>query len=231
MLLRTAIIDDDPVFTKILERYISQVDFLELTGKYPDGESASSSLDFNRTNFLFLDMEMPGMSGIEFLRSLSVVPPIIVVSKEKDYGVDAFEYDSIDFLHKPVSFPRFQKAVNKAKKYFELAAKAMNNSKDSLYIRQDRMWVRIPVSEILYVKADDNDVIIRIPDKIYKTHAKLSEIFDLLPQKDFMQIHRSYLVSLPKIDKIDGGIIEINSKSIPVSKAHIKELHQRLNIV
>ena len=231
MLLRCVIIDDDSVFTKIIEHYISKIDFMELTNKYADANSAAKSLDFNKVDLLFLDIEMPGMSGIEFLNSLPVAPPVIIVSRKKEYGVDAFDHDSIDYLHKPVSFPRFVKAANKARKFFEQANKPERNNKNNLFVRQARMWIRVPISEILYIKADDNDVFIKLPDKTYKTHTKLTDIYKQLPQKDFLQVHRSYIVQLQKIDKIDGEILEINARTIPVSKAHLKELHERLNIL
>lgn len=231
MTLRCAIVDDDSVFVKLLEHYLSKVTFMKLTEKYMDANSASLSLDFNKIDLLFLDVEMPGMSGLEFLDTLPVIPPVIFVSKKKEYGVEAFDHDSIDYLHKPVSFPRFLVAVNKAKIYFRNSHKPANNNKESLFIRKDRMWVRIPINEISYIKADDNDVIIKASEKIYKTNVKLMDIYSRLPRNNFMQVHRSYLVNLQKIDKIDGEIIEINSRSIPVSKLRIKELHRRLNII
>lgn len=231
MLLKCVIIDDDSVFAKIIEHYIAKIDFMELMDTYADADSASASIDFTKVDLLFLDIEMPGTSGIEFLNTLPVAPPVIIMSRNKEYGVDAFDHDSIDYLHKPVSFPRFAKAANKAKKFFEQANSPARNNKDSLFIRQERMWIRIPMSEILYVKADDNDIIIKVADKTYKTHAKLANIYTQLPRKDFLQVHRSYIVQLQKIDKIDGDTIEINSRPIPVSKAHSKELHDRLNIL
>jgi DNA-binding LytR/AlgR family response regulator len=204
---------------------------MELVGKYADANSAAATLDFNQIDLVFLDIEMPGMNGLEFLNSLSVAPPVIIVSRKKEYGVDAFDHDSIDYLHKPVSLPRFMKAANKARKFFEQANRPESSNRDSLFVRQERMWVRIPVTEILYVKADDNDVIIKAPDKTYKTRSKLAEIYKQLSKKDFMQVHRSYIVQLQKIDKIDGEILEINTRTIPVSKTHIKELRERLNII
>jgi DNA-binding LytR/AlgR family response regulator len=109
--------------------------------------------------------------------------------------------------------------------------KPTRNKKDSLYVRQEKMWVRVPTSEILYIKADDNDVIINTSDKAYKSHTKLSDVYESLPRKDFLQVHRSYIVQLHKIDKINGEAIEINNTIIPVSKAHIKELRNNLNIL
>lgn len=230
MLLKCVIIDDDSVFEKIIEHYISKVDFMELTNKYSDAATALSSLDFNKVDLLFLDVEMPGMTGIEFLKSLPVAPPVIMVSQKKDYGVDAFDHDSIDYLHKPVSFSRFMKAANKARTFFEQSNKQDKSNKDNLFVRHERMWIRIPVSDILYIKADNNDVLIKAHDKTYKTHTKLTNIYSQLPKKDFLQVHRSYIVQIPKIDKLDGDFVEINSRAIPVSKTYIKQLHERLNI-
>ena len=179
---------------------------------------------------------MPEINGIEFLDCLPSSPPVIFVSRKKEYGADAFEYESIDYLTKPVSFTRFLKAVNKAKKYFEQAEANHEHHPDGhsenegIFIRHDRMWIRVPYKEILYIKADNNDVIIKTSDTVYKSHIKLKDICEQLPNTNFLQVHRSFVVQLSKIDKVDGEIIEINSKTIPVSKTYMKELYHRLNI-
>lgn len=231
MLLRCALIDDDPLFIKIFESYFRSIDFMELTQVCSDAGHAPVALDLNKVDLLFLDVEMPGMNGLDFLNSLAAAPPVIIVSRDKKYASEAFEFEAIDFLCKPVSFARFLKATNKARAFFGRTGKAEKNSIDSLYIRQNRVLVRIPIGEINYVKADDNDVIIMVADRVYKTHTKLANILDQLPHEDFMQVHRSYIVHLPKIEKVNGEIIEINARTIPVSKTHVKELHERLNIV
>ena len=231
MLLNCTIIDDDKLFVKILENYFHSVDFMELTQVCSDARQALAALDLDKTDLLFLDVEMPGMNGLDFLNSLPAIPPVIIVSREKKYAAEAFEFEAIDFLCKPVSFARFLKSANKAKAFFDRTGKRERDDDDSLYIRQNRVLVRIPIGEINYLKADDNDVIIKVADRIYKTHTKLANIMDQLPQEDFMQVHRSYIVHLPKIEKVNGEIIEINARTIPVSKTHIKELHERLNIV
>jgi DNA-binding LytR/AlgR family response regulator len=231
MLLRCAIIDDDRVFTDILTQYISKVDFIELQGVYPDAATASAGIDFNRVDFLFLDVEMPGINGIEFLESLTVTPPVIFVSRNKEYGADAFDHDSIDYLHKPVPYARFLKAINKAKRFFSGHSKNITGGDSArIFVRHERMWIRIPVNDILYIKADNNDVVIKTHDKVYRTHSKLKDIYDQLPQERFFQVHRSYIVQLDKIEKVDGEVIEVNARTIPVSKTYLREMYRRLNI-
>lgn len=231
MILKCAIIDDDKVFAEVLEHYVSQVDFFELAGTYYDTDSASKKIDFHEIDFLFLDVEMPGKSGIEFLNGLAIAPPVVVISKKKEYGVDAFDCDAIDFLFKPISFTRFLKAANKVRKFFEDNKKRDNTKRDNLFVRHERIWLRIPTEQILYVKADNNDVIIKTHDKAYKSHIKLKDIQKQLSEKDFLQVHRSYIVKLDKIEKVDGEIIVLNERVIPVSKTFIKEMYKRLNII
>lgn len=229
MLLKCALIDDDPVFAEILKHYVSKIDFMELEVVYHDAQQALA-MDFSKVDALFLDVEIPELSGIELLNSLPAAPPVVLVSAKKEYGADAFDHDSIDYLHKPVSFARFLKAANKLKQHIEQVRKTNGQAKNNLFVRQEGLWVRINPYEILYIKANDNDVLIRTAEKTYKVHSKLKEIYEQLPQADFLQVHRSYIVQLGRIDKVDGEIIEIANKTIPVSKTYLKEMYEQLNI-
>jgi len=229
-MLKCAIIDDDPLFTKILEQYLSEVDNIEVVGTYDNPSTALNKINFHEIDFLYLDVEMPGMTGLEFLNSLSVVPPIVIVSGEKAYGADAFEYNAIDYLHKPISHARFLKSAGKVKAYFEKVKVADITGQQNIFIKHDGMHIRLAVDDIFTVRANDNDVTIATNGKSYKTHLRLKDIYDMLPQNDFMQVHRSFIVQLSKIDKVDGEVIEINSRTIPVSRTYINELYERLKI-
>jgi DNA-binding LytR/AlgR family response regulator len=229
MRLKCAIIEDDPVFCSILQHFMEDEPLLELIGIYHDGKEALAELDHHRPDLLFLDVELPGISGIELLGKLQFSPPVVIVSQRKEYGADAFDHECIDYLCKPVSVARFRKAVQKIRSYFEKHGSA-SPVRDSLFIRQDRMWIRLPVQDILYVRADNNDVIVKTPDRSYKTHSKLRDIYEQLPKSDFLQVHRSYVVQLNKIDKVDGEVIEVNTRTIPVSKTYLREMYKRLNI-
>lgn len=228
MIIRCIIIDDDEIAVEVLRQYISKIETLNLIGTYNDPGSAINQLDLNETDLIFLDVEMPQMSGLEFLESFSRLPPVIITSQKKEYGADAFNYNVIDYLHKPFSYSRFLKSIEKAQNYF-LESRPSEN--ENLFVKIDRTWTKIPVKDIIRIRADNDYVLIYTAKEKYKVLSSLKNIFDRLPKKDFMQIHRSHIVQLNKIDSMDGELIEINSRLLPVSKTYIKELHDRLNMI
>jgi DNA-binding LytR/AlgR family response regulator len=230
MQLKCAIIDDDSLFTQIIEHYLSSVDVIHLDGVYHDPAEALSKINFNEIDFLFLDMEMPVIDGISFLNSLTVVPPIVVVSGKKSYGVDAFEYNAIDYLHKPISNARFLKSINKIKTFFEKTKMPETSVQQNIFIKHEGVHIRLIVNDINIIRANDNDVTLIANGKSYKTHLRLKDIHEMLPQTEFMQVHRSFIVQLSKIDKVDGEVIEINGRTIPVSRTYLSELYERLRI-
>jgi len=230
MLLKCAIIDDDPLFTQIIEHYLHEVDIVEAVGIYHNPSEALNKINFKEIDFLYLDIEMPGITGIEFLNSLTVMPPVVFVSGKNIYGADAFEYNAIDYLYKPVSHARFLKSVDKVKSNFEKSKPVEVLGQQNIFIKYDGIHLRLPIDDIFMVRANDNDVTIITNGKPYKTHLRLKDIYDMLPQKDFMQVHRSFVVQLSKIDKVDGEVIEVNGKTIPVSRTYINELYERLKI-
>jgi two-component system LytT family response regulator len=230
MLLKCAIIDDDSLFTQLIQHYLLSVDVIHLEGIYHDPTEALNKVNFNEIDFLFLDMEMPGMNGLTFLNSLTVVPPVVIVSAKKTYGVDAFEYNAIDYLFKPVSNARFLKSVNKIKAHFEKAKATESSMQQNIFIKHEGIHLRITVDDIFIIRANDNDVTLFANGKSYKTHLRLMDIYELLPHKEFMQVHRSFIVQLSKIDKVDGEVIEIDGRTIPVSRTYLTELYERLRI-
>lgn len=228
MIIRCVIIDDDELAVEILRQYISKTDMLNLIGVYKDSRTAINRIDLNETDLIFLDVEMPEMSGIEFLESFSQLPPVIITSQKKEYGADAFNYNVIDYLHKPFSYSRFLKAVNKANLHFTGSRPSEN---ENLFVKIDRTWTKVPVKDIIRIRADNDYVLLYTEKNKFKVLSSLKNISDRLPKKDFMQIHRSHIVQLNKINSMDGELIEINNRLLPVSKTYIKELHERLNMI
>ncbi|MBA3681227.1 MAG: response regulator transcription factor [Bacteroidetes bacterium] len=230
MVFKCAIIDDDPFFTELINHYISQVDSIECCGIYHNPFDALNKVNFQEIDFLFLDIEMPEMNGLEFLKSLTTLPPTVFVSGKTTYGVDAFENNAIDYLYKPVSFARFSKCVNKIKAHFEHTRTNSQVKQQNIFIKHNGIHIRLAVDDIFVIRAHDNDVTLNTNVRSYKTHLRLKDIYDMLPLNDFMQVHRSFIVQLAKIDKVDGEIIEINGRTIPVSRTYLGELYERLKI-
>jgi DNA-binding LytR/AlgR family response regulator len=229
-LLKCAIIDDDRLFTRLIEHFATDTNTLQLVGVYNSSVVALNKINFAEIDLLYLNVEMPGMTGLEFLNSLAKAPPVILVSGKKTYGADAFEYNAIDYLHKPVSHERFLKSVSKAKLHFDKLNISDTTNQKHLFIKYDKMHIRLSMDDISIIRANDNDVSITTNGKCYKTHARFKDIRGMLPQKHFMQVHRSFIVQLSKIDKVDGEVIEINGRTIPVSRTYLKELYERLKI-
>lgn len=230
MRVKCIIIDDDRVFTKILEHYISKIDFLEHQQTYYNSAEAFNKIDTREIDLIFLDMEMPEMNGLEFLEALSEKPALVFVSRNKAYGPEAFENNALDYLHKPILLNRFLKCSAKIKDYFEKKTTNLENKNGAIFIKHDGLWQKISVHEIGYIKADNNNIIVVTDYDKHRTNIKLKDIIDKLPEGEFMQVHRSYIVQLNKINKVDGEIIEINNKTIPVSKPYVDALYKRLNL-
>lgn len=230
MKIKCAIIDDDKVFTKILEHYISKVDFLEHQQTFYNSAEAFNKINTNETDLIFLDMEMPEMNGLEFLEALSAKPALVFVSRNKAYGPEAFENDALDYLHKPILLNRFLKCSAKIKDHFVKKSGGLDPKNGDIFIKQDGMWQKISLQTIGYIKADNNNVIVVTDHDKHRTNIKLKNMVDKLPENEFMQVHRSYVVRLNKITKVDGEIIEINNKTIPVSKPYMNELYNRLKL-
>ncbi|MGZ3862235.1 MAG: LytR/AlgR family response regulator transcription factor [Bacteroidia bacterium] len=229
-MIKCVVIDDDRLFTRLMEHFLTGMDDIILTGVYNDSSDALAKVNFSDTDLLFLNAEMPGITGVDFLNSLVTIPPLILVSGKKIYAADAFEYNAIDYLHKPLSHDRFLKAMNKARQVFEKAHIPPVSNPKNIFIKHDKVHLRLSVDDIQLVRANDNDISIVTAVKTYKTHLRLKDIYSILPRQDFMQVHRSFIVQLAKIDKVDGEVIEVNKRTVPVSRTYINELYERLRI-
>lgn len=230
MRLRTVIVDDDNIFCDVMEHYISKVNWFDLAARYNSTEELFNSSQLKHIDLIFLDIEMPMMTGLEFLDTLSdKAPEVVIVSSKRKYGVDAFEYKVIDYLHKPFSFSRFMKTVTKVKNKFESEDRAYLNE-DHFFIRTDGIWIKMPYDEVSFIRGDNNQVIIKTKQDKITSPVRLKDIEERLPKSRFMRVHRSYIVQLNKISKVDGEVVVVDDKTVPISKTYIKELYDRLNI-
>jgi len=225
------VIDDDPMSLKIMELLIQKTDFLELKGLYNSSLEGASALAEEQVDIIFLDIEMPEMSGLELLKSFDIHPEIILISSNESYALEAFEYEVTDYLLKPIDdYARFLKAVIKARKRMEDKAKTMieSENQDNVFIKVDSLLVNFNLKEVLWVEAYGDYVKIFTDEKYYVVYSTMKSILEKLPEKDFIRVHRSYIIRLDKVKNIDLTNLQIEKKIIPISNSYKSTLMERV---
>ena len=230
--IRCIIIDDEPLARKGLKEYISDVDFLQLEGEFNEPLKAMKLITEEQVQLIFLDIQMPKISGLDFFRSLKQAPPVIFTTAFPQYALDGFELNALDYLVKPVSFERFLKAALKAKEYYEVRQKNLAEAgaqrNDYFFIKADNKLVKLFFDDILYAEALQNYVAIHTVSKKYITYLTFRSIEDYLPSDRFIKTHKSYIVSASRIDNIEGNDIRIGEHHIPISRSTREEVMEKL---
>jgi len=228
------IIDDEPLARKGLKEYIYDVDFLNLVGEFDNALKATELISRGEAQLLFLDIQMPKISGLDFFKTLQQPPPVIFTTAFPQFALEGFEVNALDYLVKPFSFDRFLKAVMKAKEYYEVrqknatAASEAPSIPDYFFIKADNKLVKILFDAILFVEALQNYVIIHTNDKKYISYLTFKSVEDYLPADKFIKTHKSYIVSALKIDSVEGNDIQIGSNHIPISRNLKEEVMEKL---
>jgi len=217
------IVEDEPLSAEILTDYIRQVPFLELRSVCADAIYAMELLQKEKIDLLFLDIHLPKLKGMEFLESLRNPPRVIIISAYKDYALQAFELNVVDYLLKPIRFSRFLKAVNKLEQSVALPPPADTRERTYFFFSVGKKKVKVFLDEILYIESLREYVRITTRDKNILTKFQLSAIEELLSRNNFIRIHRSFIVAKDKINAFTATDVEINNKQIPIGRSY-KEL-------
>jgi DNA-binding LytR/AlgR family response regulator len=220
--LTCIIIEDEPLAVKVLSDYISQVPFLELQGTYKDAILATDYLRDNNIDIIFLDIHLPKLKGIAFLKTLTNPPAVIITTAYHQYAVEGFDLNVTDYLLKPFDFERFLKAVSKVKTAENEKHTPGEDPeiKDFIFLNIQKKKVKILFSEILYIESQQEYIKIVTTKKEFVSKMSTHEIEALLPATLFMRIHRSYIVSLSKIESYTAEIVEVNGVSIPIGRGY-----------
>jgi DNA-binding LytR/AlgR family response regulator len=231
MNIKCIIIDDEPLARKGLKEYIADVSFLELSGEYDNALKATEIINRGEVQLLFLDIQMPKITGLDFFKSLQHAPPVIFTTAYPQYALDGFEVNALDYLVKPVSFERFLKAAMKAKEYYEVREKNVTQETaptDYFFIKADNKLVKLFFEDILFAEALQNYVVVHTKDKKYITYLTFKSVEDYLPSDRFIKTHKSYIIAASKIDNIEGNEIRIGQHSIPISRNLKEEVMEKL---
>lgn len=216
--LRCIIVEDEPLARKVLEGYTSKASFLELQGSFEDAIEAIEYLREHKVDLMFLDIHLPEIKGITFLKTLADPPAVIITTAYHEYALEGYELNVIDYLLKPFEFDRFLAAVNKVKK--RDSASAEEPGKDYLFVNVQLKKVKIYFSEILYVESQKEYVKIVTNDGQYLPKMTTNEIEGLLPSALFKRIHRSFIIAVKKVRSFNSEMVEINGQSIPVGRGY-----------
>ncbi|MDB5122201.1 MAG: DNA-binding response regulator [Mucilaginibacter sp.] len=221
MKLKCIIIDDEPIARKLIEEFIGDIDFLELVGQAENPAKALSLLNDNVVDLIFLDINMPVINGVNFLKSSKNTASVIMTTAYVEHAVEAFSLDVLDYLVKPIPFERFLKACNKAKEIYETKKQIIQlerNPDDYFFIKCDNQIEKILYTDLLYAESMLNYVLLYTATKKMIVYITLKSLEEQLPENLFIKVHKSFIVNRDKIKSIEGNMLNIGSEKITISQ-------------
>jgi two-component system, LytTR family, response regulator len=230
------IIDDEPLAIRVLENHIQKIPWLDISFTCTNPVEAIEQVKQKKADLIFLDIQMPELTGLEFLESLPRQPVVIFTTAYRQFAADAYDLDGLDYLIKPIAFPRFLKAVNKYverhgnKQDLPLVSIPGVSDSRSFFIRSGHEMIRIEVSEIMYIESLKDYVQIFLPDKKYIYKARISNLEEELQDDHFLRVHKSYLIPLDKVSAVSPTHIRLGEKEIPIGRTYKNMVLKRLGI-
>ncbi len=231
--IRCMIVDDEPLALDVLENYIAKLDKLTLVARLDNAVEAFNQLIREPVDLLFLDIQMPKLTGIELMRNMSQPPRVIFTTAYRDFALAGFEVGAIDYLLKPISFERFIKAVNKV---YQIAGPLANTEGEEssyqeafLYLKADKKMVKVLLKDILYIESLKDYVRVKTSEKSVTAYQRISFLEEKLPEDRFLRIHRSFIVAKDKVDAFSNTVVEIGETELPIGRNYRGEVLYALN--
>tara|TARA_R110002051_G_scaffold324970_1_gene424906 strand:- start:94962 stop:95660 length:699 start_codon:yes stop_codon:yes gene_type:complete len=232
-MLNYIIIDDEPLAHEIIEEFCNMLPHLQLKKKCYNAMEAVQFLNENSVDFMFLDINMPKLKGLDFLKTLKNPPKTIITTAYKEHALEGYELNVIDYLLKPFSFDRLVKAVNKVSQNQETKTfiKAVNNEDSAVrfFIKGDKKHHQIDLNDLLYIEAYGNYTKLFLNDEMIVSHEKISHYESILPEERFLRVHKSYIIAVGKIKFVEGNRILINTHKIPIGQTYKSQVNKLLN--
>lgn len=232
--MKCIIVDDNKIARMALKQLVLQAaPHLELVAECKDAVETLDVLNSNQVDLLLLDIEMPGMTGLDLTKKLGSSKPLIIfTTAKKDYAVEAFELNVVDYLVKPIAASRFKQAIEKAQEALDSNKQEVKvEEQEFVFVKDNGILKRIAIDDILFLEAMGDYVKVHALQKFHVVHATLKSIEEKLPSSKFIRVHRSYIVAINKIDYIHDGTIHIGKTTIPVADTHKSSLNKRLNLL
>lgn len=230
--LKAIIIDDEPLAINVLKNYVEQIKELKLVDTFSNAVDASTFLQSNEVDIIFLDIHMPILDGLEFLKTLHEAPMVIITTAHEEFALESFELEVLDYLIKPIPFPRFLKSVNriiKLKQGNDSAEKNANNDHPSIFVKVDKKKLqKIYLDEIVVVESLKDYIRIKTTTGKYIVHKTLSSFTDELPSDQFIRIHRSFTICIDKVQVVEGNSVEIDNTRYTIGRSYINEVKAKI---
>ena len=225
-MIKCLIVDDEPLAQEVIENYISRIPNLEVVKKCSDAIQAFEVMTKEKIDLIFLDIQMPVIDGLSFLKSVKNIPSVIITTAFPQHALESYDFDVTDYLLKPISFERFLKAVNKILDKRNNISNTSEQKTDYIFLKVDGKLVKVNFSEIMYVEGMKDYLKVFLKDKFYVVHQTMKRFEESLPHQQFVRVHKSYIVSLPAVKTIIGNYIEVNDQHIPIGANYKDELIQ-----
>lgn len=240
MKIKTLIVDDEPYAIEVIANYVENFAEIEIVYKCNNAIQAFSFLQKNHVDLIFLDIDMPGLTGIDFLKSMKNPPKVVLTTAHQHYAIEAFNLNVVDYLLKPIPFDRFLKAIEKVFGLFKLNSDSKVSvvneplqlpNETVLYLRVDRKMVKVKVDEIYWLESAKDYIKVALKDKVLVSKQKISVLQELLPEDKFLRIHRSFMVSIDKIESYNSYSIEVLGKELPIGRNYKLESQKQLRVL
>lgn len=233
-MIKSIVVDDEPFALRLIEGYIRKTPFLDFCGSFSNPLKALEYINSNEVGLIFLDINMPELSGMQFVRSLAKPPGIIFITAYPEFGAESYEYNIIDYLLKPVEYERFLKACNRASKMLERNSPATHLPVEStqpgfILVKSGLKYFRISLDEILYIEGAGNYMTFHTREKKIMSLLTVAELLELLPPADFIRIHKSFIVAIDKIDSIESNDVIIRGREIPIGATYKQLFFNRIS--
>lgn len=233
MRIRCIIVDDEPLAIEVIESYINRLENIEIVAKCSNALKAFEILKKEPVDLIFLDIQMPKLTGLDFIKTLQNPPKVIITTAYRDYALEGYELNVVDYLLKPISFERFLKAVSRVY-HTEMPQEAteisdIESEEAYIYLKADKKMVKVQLRDILYIESLKDYVRVKTSDKEVITHQKISYLEEKLPEECFLRIHRSFIVALKKIETYSATSIEVPGKELPIGRLYKDQVLEVLN--
>ena len=226
--IKTIIVEDEPLAREGLLSYLSQIDFIEVRAVCEDALQANQTLASDRIDLMFLDIQMPRITGIDFLKSLKQPPMVVMTTAYPNFALQGYELDVLDYLIKPFPFERLLKAANKARDFYLLRNKPSLNTTEFFFVKCDHRYEKILYRDVVYVEGMENYVVIHTLAQKFVTLMRMKAVEELLPSAEFIRTHKSFIVAINAISSIDGSDLIVKGKHLPMSREKKSEILELL---